>query len=789
MSLLFALSIQAGDNGQFFKKLSGQNIPVDNIVEKFAEWFSLPDATEWREVSRTTDMTGMDRIEYRQFVAGVEVEHSQVLIHAKDGMVLSANGTVMETKRSPAKIHQHSPIYKSGTPTDMLGKQIYLVNTPDGYHYAYKVLSADKHEWVYYDTDTQQVIKRVATWHRSEPYSEKPVKVKAKTIYSGEVMLDAYQNMDGSIYLYDKGRNIHTLNAAYLATYEELFNQDKLFYYFPQGNLPDNYNEATEKQKNEWINYVVELGDNNQLEHIEDYILDYTSYIQDNNKTFKAYKINDISVSDITIKDEDGNLVPFTPNDNDDDFDFDDNDDEDFADGNNTFGEDDDDDYFDDDDDDDDDGNNLYITVYYGADTNNPSKALLTQALVELNDIVEYPEIIPLGNLYQNLPSEGATLIAAIEGETPYSGYDTLAVIPIIPDESGKFEFNNDRIRLVLEYEPAGNPAADIHWGMGKTLDFYKEVFGRDSYDGKGSPVYNLIYNLPETANSFLAFSSNNAAAMSSQAPYPMLYGLGGISIADAMKPVVELSVMAHEFTHIVTGNTANLEYAGEPGALNESFSDIMGISVKKYVTNAADWYIGYEVILDDELQPRSNLRDMADPKNNMDGEDPGPDTYEGQNWADPTDIDDGDDGGVHTNCGVQNKWFFLITEGGEGINDNDDFYNVEGIGLEKAQQIAYLTLTSYATSQSDFTAIRHASLEAAEMLYGVNSKEQKTVAKAWDAVGVSSSPDAFVDAISEMAVDNTPTGATYDLQGRILTGKPTQRGVYIVNGKKIVIK
>lgn len=60
--------------------------------------------TEWREVSRQTDNIGMERIEYRQYVGGVEVEYSQVLLHVRDGRVQSANGTVMEQQRTPAKL-------------------------------------------------------------------------------------------------------------------------------------------------------------------------------------------------------------------------------------------------------------------------------------------------------------------------------------------------------------------------------------------------------------------------------------------------------------------------------------------------------------------------------------------------------------------------------------------------------------------------------------------------------------------------------------------------------------
>src|SRR5678816_4064689 len=41
------------------------------------------------------------------------------------------------------------------------------------------------------------------------------------------------------------------------------------------------------------------------------------------------------------------------------------------------------------------------------------------------------------------------------------------------------------------------------------------------------------------------------------------------------------LDVVAHELTHGVTDFTSRLEYVNESGALNESFSDMMGTSVE----------------------------------------------------------------------------------------------------------------------------------------------------------------------------------------------------------------
>ena len=410
---------------------------------------------------------------------------------------------------------------------------------------------------------------------------------------------------------------------------------------------------------------------------------------------------------------------------------------------------------------------------------------MVTEWNFELEFINRYPFNLNFFKLFNHIPREGSTLNVMINNDKNKDiPFDTLAVITFVPDESGRFEFSNDRISLALNYQKAGDPAADIHWGMAKTLDFYKEVFDRNSYDGNGSPVYNLLYNLPPNAGSVIAFISNNAAALATNEPYPMLYGLGGMSTAEPVRPVVELSLMAHEFTHIVTGLTAKLVYKGEPGALNESFSDIMGISVKKYVTNTPDWYIGENIGLNMELNLFSNIRNMADPKNSQEGELPCPDTYEGEFWIDPTSV--GDNGGLHSNSGVQNKWYFLLTDGEEGTNDHGFAYNVEGIGIEKSRQIAYLTLTSYATQESDYAAIRMASQEAAEVLYGANSKELKAVADAWDAVGVAESD---ITGIEKMYFNEGQAGRIFDLQGRMLNELPTECGVYIVDGKKVIVK
>ena len=109
--------------------------------------------------------------------------------------------------------------------------------------------------------------------------------------------------------------------------------------------------------------------------------------------------------------------------------------------------------------------------------------------------------------------------------------------------------------------------------GVGNTYWFYKNFFGRDSYDGKGAKLVSSVHAQFNEGNSC---SGNNAVWMG----YPynqMAYGDGdGQLLHDLAKAY---DVTGHELTHAVTGSSSNLVYQGEPGALNEAMSDIHGVA------------------------------------------------------------------------------------------------------------------------------------------------------------------------------------------------------------------
>ena len=746
--LLFVLLVQLTAqaqlrSGHFFKTLHGENLTEQEAVERFGRWFALPQETEWQRVGERTDKLGMTRVEYRQYAGGVEVEHSQVLLHIRDGRVQTANGTVMEAAKAPAKIRRHAPIYRDGTPTDLLGRKLYLVSTKYGYRYATKVLSADSSEWIYTDADTGEVLKRIPT---RNSLTAEPVKVTGSSIYSGEVQMDASRDTESGTYmLWDQQRNIHTMIGATLPTMDELLENGTFSENFPTIELPADGAELTGMELVKLLNEgVLSLKDWDS----SIYFNNYASHAASTTPTFDSYRLKTVTFDKLTLTDaESGAKTDFTPTEENPQM--------------------------------------LLLHVKYAG----------TDGMIEavLNTITSMPVTFDLTRAMDEIPLAGADLLLSIvhyiyneKDSITGVNYTPLTSLRLVPDASCSKTWSNDDVVASCAYEK-NRPwsAVDIHWGMGQTYDFYREVFGRNSYDGKGSPIYNLFY-LPLDPNDksyFVSFQMNNAAAFSDCAMPFMVYGMGS-QLADCglINPVVELSVMAHEFTHIITDRSAGLVYLGESGALNESFSDLMGISVKKYVQGSeAAWTIGEGVMAN-----FSNFRSMSFPKMCQDGTAPCPDTYQGELWADTE--NEFDHGGVHTNSGVQNKWFYLLTDGDTGTNDKGYSYDITGIGIEKSRQIAYRTLTEYATKESQYADIRLASLQAATDLFGADAVEVTTVDEAWKAVGVVEGGEATAIRNTRLATDglSATDNAVYDLSGRKVQNP--QKGLYIKSGKKVLV-
>lgn len=245
--------------------------------------------------------------------------------------------------------------------------------------------------------------------------------------------------------------------------------------------------------------------------------------------------------------------------------------------------------------------------------------------------------------------------------------------------------------------------ATDAHWGAEMTYDYFLVEHNRNSIDNMGF-----------TLKSYVHFDNGyNNAFWDGQR---MTYGDGNGA------PLTSIDIAGHEITHGLTSNTADLIYSQESGALNESFSDIFAVTIEKYGRpNNWNWLLGEDL--------GSPLRSLSNPNSVGD-----PDTYFGNNWASLT---GGDNGGVHTNSSVQNYWFHLLSDGGAGTNDNGDAYNITGIGIEDAADVAFRNLTIYLTPSSNFADARFFAIQSAIDLFGACTPNVGTVTDAWYAVGV----------------------------------------------------
>ncbi len=273
----------------------------------------------------------------------------------------------------------------------------------------------------------------------------------------------------------------------------------------------------------------------------------------------------------------------------------------------------------------------------------------------------------------------------------------------------------------------------DAHYGAAWTYDYFKNVHGRNGINGSNGPgtttsavggVALVVSRVHFGSNYNNAFWYNNQ----------MTYGDGN---GTTFSPLVTLDIAGHEMTHGITQYTANLTYANESGALNESMSDVFGAMVESYsrggVVNGDTWKIGEQAYT--PATSGDALRYMDNPHLAGNGgytSDDDPDHYSERYTG------SADSGGVHINSGIGNKAFYLAVAGG---THHLSGVTVTGMGSTDAAKIWYRALTVYMTSSTNFSGARTATLNAATDLFGSASTQYNKIATTWCAVGVGSCP------------------------------------------------
>jgi vibriolysin len=276
------------------------------------------------------------------------------------------------------------------------------------------------------------------------------------------------------------------------------------------------------------------------------------------------------------------------------------------------------------------------------------------------------------------------------------AGYDTALPGTLLLSEGGSTaDFDGQK---VYEY-------------LGNAYDYYTARHSRDSWNGSGGTLIGSVHYGSGVAN---------AAWTGSQ----IWFGDGD---ASSLPWGRALDLVAHEMTHGVTQATANLNYSGESGALNEGMSDIFGAGTEAYVrgTSSATWKL-----FEDIWTPGTSgdaVRYMNNPTQDGSSKDYYPERYTGGS----------DNGGVHWNSGIANLAFYLMSQGGTHPRGKTSV-TVPSIGMVNAEKIFYRALRYYMGSTTNFQGARDATLRAASELGGGNCGSQfDATMKAWDAVGV----------------------------------------------------
>jgi Zn-dependent metalloprotease len=256
--------------------------------------------------------------------------------------------------------------------------------------------------------------------------------------------------------------------------------------------------------------------------------------------------------------------------------------------------------------------------------------------------------------------------------------------------------------------------AVDAHYGAAMTWDYFKGTHGRSGIFNDGRGVRSRVHYGNAYVNAFWDGTQ-------------MTYGDG----AGNARPLTSIDVAAHEMSHGVTEATANLDYSGDAGGLNEATSDIFGTAVEFSANNPSDpgdYLIGEKININGDGTP---LRYMDQPSR---------DGSSADCWSTATAGLD-----PHQSSGVGNHFFYLASEGSGvktlgGVTYNSptcDGSTVTGIGRDAVEKIWYRALTAYMTSTTTYSQARDATVRAAVDLYGAGSTQCTGVERAWAAVRV----------------------------------------------------
>lgn len=263
------------------------------------------------------------------------------------------------------------------------------------------------------------------------------------------------------------------------------------------------------------------------------------------------------------------------------------------------------------------------------------------------------------------------------------------------------------------EGDPPTNDAAvdETYDALGVTYDFFWDVFGRDSIDGKGMALEATVHYGRAYVNAFWTGKQ-------------MILGDGDGKLFNRFSAATD--IIAKEFAMGLVQSETQLVYWEQSGAILQSFAIVFASLVKQYAlgqrAGEANWLIG-ERLLGPKAKGRA-LYSLAAPGTAYDDPNIGKDEQ-------PRHIRDYvkrevDNGGVHINSGILNYAFYLVAT------------ELGGYSWERAGRIWYDTMTDERLKpDAQFNDMARLTVDNARRSYGLNSEEARVVRLAWETVGI----------------------------------------------------
>lgn len=253
--------------------------------------------------------------------------------------------------------------------------------------------------------------------------------------------------------------------------------------------------------------------------------------------------------------------------------------------------------------------------------------------------------------------------------------------------------------------------AKSAHDFAGDTYDYFFNNHGQDGIDGNGLTIISTVHFGQNYKNAF--WTGNQ-----------VVYG-DGLAQSD--------DLVGHELSHGYIERSSNLYYFDQSGAINESFADLWGEFID--LTNGkGDDSASVRWIHGEDDAGIGIIRSSKDPTQFNH-----PDKMSSEHYYTGT----GDNNGVHSNSGVNNKASYLMVDG-------DTFNNqtITGIGISKVSKIYYEAQTKLLTKASTYADLYVVLNQACSNLIATADTTEDDciqVKKALDAVEMNTDPVANI--------------------------------------------